>query len=604
MKPRIVLGCSDKGVSFGLEGKDNYISDKEYELDRTEPEVMCRHLDHVNMLGLNKTTFRLCFLINWLVTSFLQLRLPGSNTEDGVPLSHIYGPKIKYERGAAVAFNIRDRIKGLMFKGWLKQMEFHLAKKRKAGQILELSKAIRDYHGTTRFPYMVHHGANVRAFIMKTGVPSQEDAEGNAAERYRGDESVSSTATSLASPVHPSSPSSASLRTRVKLWSLSNGVATNVVVHVQGSSFNLHKDPLTRCSRYLKRHLMESLEITISPPLKITSHTFTLVVDYCYGGHLFITPFNVASLILASELLEMTVYSDNIENLRQKTETYFCRTVVVDRDYATVVLKSCIGLLPDVETRTGLVSRCIEALSLNHDVGDDVLKLFDGVQELSCEEFRLLIGEEQQSKISNYIDCSNLSPQVLMHAVQNPRMPLRFVVQAMFIEQLNTRRSVFTATQTLKTQRHHHPIKPPPHPTTNSVTLGAILQRDAALRQVAHLKVTMDYTSSRIQSLEEEINGMRKILVNKSDTSQLISGRVKSESFRFSSERAVERGQRGSVSSGSFRVVDTEKESDYSGDQVSPRRLGKRVMNRLKSAFRLSGLGRNRDEIKVEKKSN
>ncbi|PWA72599.1 phototropic-responsive NPH3 family protein [Artemisia annua] len=452
-------------------------------------------------------------------------------------------------------------------------------------------------------------------------------------EEDSGDESVSSTATSHASLVHPSSPSSASLRTRVKLWSLSNGVATNVVVHVQGSSFNLHKDPLTRCSRYLKRHLMESSEITISPPLKITSHTFTLVVDYCYGGHLFITPFNVASLILASELLEMTVYSDNIENLRQKTETYFCRTAVVDRDYATVVLKSCIGLLPDVETRTGLVSRCIEALSLNRDVGDDILRLFDGVQELSGEEFRLLVGalhqrlngshdllyriidfyfkeeggkmaEEQRSKICNYIDCSNLSPQVLMHAVQNPRMPLRFIVQAMFIEQLNTRRSVFTATQTLKTQRYHHRIKPPPAPTTNSITLGAILQRDAALRQVAHLKATMDYTSSRIQSLEEEINGMRKILVNKSDTSQVINGRVKSESFRFSSERNVERGQRGSVSSGSFRVVDTEKESDYSGDQVSPRRLGKRVMNRLKSAFRLSGLGRNRDEVKVEKKSN
>nr|GEY68771.1 pyridoxal phosphate-dependent transferase [Tanacetum cinerariifolium] len=126
MKPRIVLGCSDKGYRLVWKVKIIISVTKEYELDRTEPEVMCRHLDHVNMLGLNKTTFRLCFLINWLVTSFLQLRLPGSNTEDVVPLSHIYGPKIKYERGAAVAFNIRDRIKGLMFKGWLKQMEFHL----------------------------------------------------------------------------------------------------------------------------------------------------------------------------------------------------------------------------------------------------------------------------------------------------------------------------------------------------------------------------------------------------------------------------------------------------------------------------------------------
>ncbi|XP_071692924.1 uncharacterized protein [Rutidosis leptorrhynchoides] len=107
-----------KRVSFGLEDNnkldDNlYISDEEYcenqESDRTEPEISCRHLDHVNLSGLNKTTLRLRFLVNWLVTSLLQLRLPGSN-----PLVHIYGPKIKYERGASVAFNVRDRSKGLI----------------------------------------------------------------------------------------------------------------------------------------------------------------------------------------------------------------------------------------------------------------------------------------------------------------------------------------------------------------------------------------------------------------------------------------------------------------------------------------------------------
>ncbi|XP_050291576.1 uncharacterized protein LOC126732650 isoform X1 [Quercus robur] len=91
-------------------------SDGEYaegqDWDRREPEIVPRHLDHINMLGLNKTTLRLRFLINWLVTSLLQLRLPGSNGDDGPNLVHIYGPKIKYERGAAVAFNLRDRNRG------------------------------------------------------------------------------------------------------------------------------------------------------------------------------------------------------------------------------------------------------------------------------------------------------------------------------------------------------------------------------------------------------------------------------------------------------------------------------------------------------------
>lgn len=78
------------------------------ESDRREPEIVCRHLDHVDMLGLNKTTTRLRYLINWLVTSLLQLRLPGSDGGSGRPLVQIYGPKIKYERGAAVAFNVRS----------------------------------------------------------------------------------------------------------------------------------------------------------------------------------------------------------------------------------------------------------------------------------------------------------------------------------------------------------------------------------------------------------------------------------------------------------------------------------------------------------------
>ncbi|XP_076959850.1 uncharacterized protein LOC143636052 [Bidens hawaiensis] len=97
-------------INYGDE--DDYISDEESE--PREPEIICRHLDHVNMLGLSKTTSRLRFLINWLVVSLLQLRLPGSNTEDSVPLVHIYGPKIKYERGASLAFNVRDKTMGLI----------------------------------------------------------------------------------------------------------------------------------------------------------------------------------------------------------------------------------------------------------------------------------------------------------------------------------------------------------------------------------------------------------------------------------------------------------------------------------------------------------
>ncbi|CAN1225157.1 Molybdenum cofactor sulfurase [Linum grandiflorum] len=81
------------------------------------PLYLSDSVDGLDGLGLNKTTLRLRYLINWLVTSLLQLRLSNPEREgegEGVHLVHIYGPKIKYERGAAVAFNVRDRNQGLV----------------------------------------------------------------------------------------------------------------------------------------------------------------------------------------------------------------------------------------------------------------------------------------------------------------------------------------------------------------------------------------------------------------------------------------------------------------------------------------------------------
>ncbi|AEE86754.1 putative molybdenum cofactor sulfurtransferase [Arabidopsis thaliana] len=96
-----------------VENGDDEGADDEWDRRDTETEIVCRHIDHVNMLGLNKTTTRLRFLINWLVISLLQLQVPESGGRH-MNLVQIYGPKIKYERGAAVAFNVRDKSKGFV----------------------------------------------------------------------------------------------------------------------------------------------------------------------------------------------------------------------------------------------------------------------------------------------------------------------------------------------------------------------------------------------------------------------------------------------------------------------------------------------------------
>ncbi|KAJ9679202.1 hypothetical protein PVL29_021209 [Vitis rotundifolia] len=69
-------------------------------------EIECRGLDHVDSLGLVLISRRARYLINWLVNALTKLHHP--NTEEGSPLVRIYGPKIKFERGPALAFNVFD----------------------------------------------------------------------------------------------------------------------------------------------------------------------------------------------------------------------------------------------------------------------------------------------------------------------------------------------------------------------------------------------------------------------------------------------------------------------------------------------------------------
>ncbi|PNX72092.1 molybdenum cofactor sulfurase-like protein [Trifolium pratense] len=68
-------------------------------------DIECRCLDQVDSLGLTKVTNRGRYLINWLVNSLLKLKHPN---DEGAPLVKIYGPKIRFDRGPALAFNVYD----------------------------------------------------------------------------------------------------------------------------------------------------------------------------------------------------------------------------------------------------------------------------------------------------------------------------------------------------------------------------------------------------------------------------------------------------------------------------------------------------------------
>ncbi|KAK6923142.1 BTB/POZ domain [Dillenia turbinata] len=452
---------------------------------------------------------------------------------------------------------------------------------------------------------------------------------------YEDEHEDSSTSCSL-SPILSSPPTP--LHSRIEAWSLARGHKADMVIHVQSTCFHLHKDPLVSKSRYLKGRLRDKItEITLSPPLNVTAEAFSTVVNFCYGAHVVITPFNVAALRTAAALLEMTDDSDLRDgNLCHITEMYFRRAVIVNVERTLIVLRSCLELLPESETTSSLLSRCIEALdSVNGD--DGIVCWMDDVKAVRPENFQIIVNsmsrrftrshdllygfvdqyfeehngkitEEQKSQACSSINCNKLSPQILVHAVQNPRMPLRFLVRSMLVEQLNTRCSIVSATSA-NCYHHHHD----PHPNSNkkkkkkqqtddAITLGAILQRDAALSQVAQLKAAMEATNSRIKSLENDLNGMKNLLHESERKLSILDS--KSASFHRVNldTNRIQREERGSISSGSFRfmgykqVAGGESFSSPNGsdDRVSntPRAdrkyIGRKLMKGLKSVFRVS----------------
>ncbi|XP_054810193.1 BTB/POZ domain-containing protein At3g49900 [Prosopis cineraria] len=422
------------------------------------------------------------------------------------------------------------------------------------------------------------------------------------------------------------------LHSRVEAWSLATGRETDILIRVQGTCFRLHKERLTSRSSYLKRHLTEVVsDFTLSPPFSITAETFTSIADFCYGSEVQITPSNVAALRTATELLGMTEARgiDDEENLGQVTEAYFRGVIAINQEYASMVLRSCLPLLPEAETSAFLVSRCVEALILAEgghieDITclDDVVAMhpqdFLVVAESMCRRFRnqdILyrlvdlylkennfgkLAEEQKAEICNCIDCTRLSPKTLVDCVQNPRMPLRFIIRAMLVEQLNTRNSIVSAAAVFDhhsdaaaatTYRHHRSEL-----DRNSTTLGEHLHHEAVIHHSAHLRAAMESTSSRIQSLEKELRGMKKLLLESSQAEQgrrsklLDSERPKSFHYVPSDNgNKVERGQRGSISSSSFRFDSrTENPEEFNGAPKVAKTFRQKLINGLKNAFRVS----------------
>lgn len=87
---------------------------------------------------------------------------------------------------------------------------------------------------------------------------------------------------------------------------------------------------------------------------------------------------------------------DGDDNLLQLTDTYFRQVVAVNRDYASVVFRSCLSLLPEAETAAFLLSGCIEAFALSND-GEGGADWLNEVITVCPDDFQIVAEAIQRS---------------------------------------------------------------------------------------------------------------------------------------------------------------------------------------------------------------
>ncbi|KAL3573002.1 hypothetical protein D5086_026906 [Populus alba] len=141
------------------------------------------------------------------------------------------------------------------------------------------------------------------------------------------------------------------------------------------------------------------------------------------------------------------------------------------------------------------------------------------------------ISQEEKGAVCKYLNCQKLSQWACIDAVQNEMMPLRLIVQALFVQQLNTHQAFKECSDSFRYAQSGEFSGSLPSsrcPNTKSQyladspymdgaeqgsrTLSFLLQKDIAVQRCEFSRKEYESTSFRIQSLEQELFSLKKSL--------------------------------------------------------------------------------------------
>ncbi|WCJ37420.1 Phototropic-responsive NPH3 family protein [Euphorbia peplus] len=144
---------------------------------------------------------------------------------------------------------------------------------------------------------------------------------------------------------------------------------------------------------------------------------------------------------------------------------------------------------------------------------------------------RIDLSQEQKGAVCRYLNCQKLSQEACIEAVQNELMPLRLIVQALFVQQLNTHQAFkecsgsfrfiqsgeFSGSLTSSRCPNSRNLNVADCPYNDGVepvsrTLSFLLQKDVQAQRYELSRKEYESTSFRIQNLEQELSSLKKTL--------------------------------------------------------------------------------------------
>nr|XP_043618761.1 BTB/POZ domain-containing protein At5g48130 [Erigeron canadensis] len=157
------------------------------------------------------------------------------------------------------------------------------------------------------------------------------------------------------------------------------------------------------------------------------------------------------------------------------------------------------------------------------------------------------LSQDEKSTVCKYLNCQKLSNEVCVEAVQNELMPLRLIVQALFVQQLSTHKALKECSDSFRYAHHgdfsgslpssryansrsHYLAESPcvDGEDARNLPLSFLLQKDLASENPEFCKTEYESTSFRIQTLEYQLMTLKRSLQlqNTSKKREQISNKV------------------------------------------------------------------------------